>query len=109
MLKKITEEVFEELVLHSTGPVLVDFGAEWCHPCKKLDPLVEELAEEWKHRVDVYKIDVDESASIAMAYAVMGVPTLMLFNQGEITARLTGFAHKNKLKKVFETNLPPQI
>jgi len=108
MLRKITEEVFEELVLRSTRPVLVDFGAEWCHPCKKLDPLVEELAEEWKDRVDVYKIDVDESASIAMAHAVMGVPTLMLFIQGETAARLTGFAHKNKLKRVFEANLPPQ-
>ena len=64
-------------------PVLVDFGAEWCHPCKQLDPIVEELAEEWDGRVKVCKLDIDANLNTTMSLGIMGVPTLILFIDGE--------------------------
>jgi thioredoxin 1 len=78
-------------------PVLVDFTATWCGPCKMLDPIVKQLADEWQDKVKVVKLDVDENANLAMQYQVMGVPTLMLFVGGEIKQRLTGYMPKNKL------------
>jgi thioredoxin 1 len=97
----VTDATFEKEVLQASTPVLVDFGAEWCHPCRQLDPIVEELAEEWGDKVKVVKIDVDSSVSSAMAYGVMGVPTLILFSQGEDKARLSGFQNKKRLLEVF--------
>ena len=105
MLTAITEVEFEEKVLRNPRPVLVDFGAEWCHPCKRLDPLVHELAEEWEDRLDVVAFDVDQSVDITMTYQIMGVPTLMLFINGEVVERMTGFAPKKKLIKLFEPRL----
>lgn len=105
MLVAINEEEFDEKVLNSSRPVLVDFGAAWCHPCKRLDPLVHELAEEWKDRLDVVAFDVDQSVDITMKYQVMGVPTLMLFKDGKIVERMTGFAPKKRLIKLFEPHL----
>jgi thioredoxin len=77
--------------------VLVDFSAVWCGPCKMLDPIVEELASEWAGKLKVVKIDVDHSPGIAMQYQILGVPTLMLFVDGESRERITGFQPKNKI------------
>lgn len=94
---EISEEKFEVEVLQSDTPVLVDFGAVWCGPCKMLDPVVEELAEDWANKVKVVKLDIDHNPNIAMNYNVMGVPTLMLFNGGEVKERMTGFRPKQKI------------
>ncbi|MCK4801269.1 MAG: thioredoxin, partial [Anaerolineales bacterium] len=90
-LKYITEETFESDVLQSEVPVLVDFTAVWCGPCKMLSPLVAELAQEWEGKAKVYKMDVDTNQDTPIKYGVMGVPSLILFKSGEIAARITGF------------------
>jgi thioredoxin 1 len=100
-LIEVSEDTFEDEVMKATGPVLVDFGAVWCGPCKMLDPVVAELAEEWGNTVKVVKIDVDHNPSIAGKFQVMGVPTLMLFKDGEIKDRMTGFRPKPHIIKQF--------
>ncbi len=101
-LKYVEEDTFQREVLESTTPVLVDFTAVWCGPCKMLDPVVAELAEQWQDRVKVLKLDVDNNQKIAMDYRVMGVPTLILFKDGEIQERLTGYKPKKRLIKKLE-------
>ena len=104
-IQHVNEDNFQTEVLEAAQPVLVDFTAIWCSPCKMLEPVVVELAAEWADRVKVVKLDVDHNASIAMQYQVMGVPTLMLFNQGQVKERLTGF----KPKKHILSKLSPHI
>jgi len=101
-LVEVNEDNFDVEVLQSNLPVLIDFGAIWCGPCKMLDPLVEELAVEWEGRVKVVHIDIDTNQEITMQYNVMGVPTLLLLNEGEPVERITGYKPKNKLKSIFE-------
>jgi thioredoxin 1 len=107
-IPEVNEETFQEEVLSDGKPVLVDFSAVWCGPCKMLDPIVEQLAKEWADDVKVVKLDVDNSPGIAMKYQVMGVPTLMLFVAGEMRERLTGYQPKDritsKLKPHFQKN-----
>ncbi len=93
----LTDATFEPEVVEEGGVVLVDFGAEWCHPCKQLDPVVDELADDWDGRVRVMKLDIDNNVDSTMKYQVMGVPTLILFKDGEPVERLTGFMPKKKI------------
>jgi thioredoxin 1 len=104
-IQYVTEDDFQSEVLEATQPVLVDSTAVWCGPCKMLEPVVIELADEWADKVKVVKLDVDQNASVAMRYQVMGVPTLMLFNQGVVKERMTGF----KPKKQIVSKLSPHI
>ena len=101
----VTDEEFDEHVLKADTPVLIDFTAAWCGPCKMLSPVVEELAEEWQEKVEVLKLDVDSSQATAMKYGVMGVPTLILFKDGEIAERITGFRPKKHLLKTFNSHI----
>lgn len=94
---EINEGTFENEVLTAPEPVLVDFSAVWCGPCKMLDPIVEQLASEWSGKVKVVKLDVDHAPGIAMKYQVLGVPTLMLFVDGETRERITGFQPKDRI------------
>lgn len=96
-LPELTDEAFESEISGSSLPVLVDFGAEWCHPCKQLDPIVEELAAEWQGKVKVFHLDIDENTDSTMQYGVMGVPTLILFKDGEPAERMTGYAPREKI------------
>ncbi len=88
-------------MLNSDGAVLVEFTAVWCQPCKMLDPVVKDLAQDWDGRVKVFKLDVDDSPDLAMNYQVMGVPTLMLFVNGEPVQRVSGYQPKDSLKRKF--------
>lgn len=92
-----TDATIDGEIESSQVPVLVDFGAEWCHPCKKLDPIVEELAQDWHDKVKVLHLDIDENNDTTMKYQVMSVPTLLLLVEGEPVERLTGFVPKQKL------------
>jgi len=104
-LPKLSEATFEPEVLSSALPVLVDFTAVWCQPCKMLDPIVQQLAMDWVGRVKVLKLDVDENPNLAVNYQVMGVPTLMLFKQGKPVERVTGYHPKDHLIKKFDPHL----
>jgi thioredoxin 1 len=104
-LPELTDETFDTEVLQSDQPVLVDFGAEWCHPCKQLDPIVEELADDWMGQVKVVKLDIDANVETTMRFGVMGVPTLILFVDGEPTERLSGFTPKNRIVAKFSPHL----
>ncbi len=104
-LVEVNEENFKSEVLEADGPVLVDFGAVWCGPCKMLDPLVEEMAADWGDSVKVVKLDIDNNVNVAMSYQVMSVPTLMLFKNGEPVERMTGYKPKNKILDKFNPHL----
>ena len=93
----LTEVDFQSEVVKSPLPVLVDFTAAWCGPCKMLDPVVTQLAQEWAGRVKVVKLDVDENAALAVQYQVMGVPTLMLFVEGKPVQRLSSYQPKERI------------
>ena len=93
----VTESDFQTEVVGASLPVLVDFTAEWCPPCKMIEPIVKQLAGEWEGKVKVVKLDADLNPNIMMQYGVMGIPTLMLFKAGELKERMTGFMPKEKL------------
>jgi len=101
----ITEIDFESKVLESELPVLVDFTAAWCSPCKMVSPLVEELAGDWEGKANVYKMDVDSNPNLPLQYGVMGIPALLLFVNGDVATRVAGFKPKKQLLKAFESHL----
>lgn len=94
MALTITKENFDEVVLKSELPVLVDFWATWCGPCKMLTPIIEELATELEGKAVVGKINVDEQGELAMKFGVMSIPTLMVFKNGELVKKSVGFMPK---------------
>lgn len=94
---EITEANFQKEVLESTEPVLIDFWADWCTPCKMLSPLVDQIAEEYQGKIRVGKLDADANPDVVMRYNVMGLPTLMLFKGGEAVERITGYQPKDKI------------
>ena len=87
----ITEATFQEEVLDSDMPVLIDFWAEWCAPCRMIAPLVDQLAQKYSGKLRVGKVDADTNQGSLMQYGIMGIPTLMLFKNGEVAERITGF------------------
>lgn len=96
-MQYVTEADFQSEVLDSSQPVLVDFTAVWCQPCKMLEPVVKQLAQDWQGRVKVVKLDADQNPNLMVQYGVMGIPTLMLFKGGEIKERISGFQTRDKL------------
>lgn len=101
----VSGDAFEADVIQSEIPVLVDFTADWCGPCKMMAPMLAELAQEWEGKIKVLKLDVDENKDTAVGYGVMGIPTLMLFVNGEVKERLTGYKPKKILMKKFTAYL----
>lgn len=104
-IQKLSEATFQIEVLESSLPVLVDFTAVWCGPCKMLDPIVQQLAQSWEGKIKVVKLDVDDNPNLAMDYQIMGVPTLMLFKGGQPVERVTGYQPKDRLEKKFLPHL----
>jgi len=100
-IPKLTENVFETEVLKSTIPVMVDFTAIWCGPCKMLEPVVTQLSQEWGGKVKIVKLDVDDNAKLAVQYGVMGVPTLILFIDGKPVQRMSGYQPRDRIISKF--------
>lgn len=94
---KITSENFEKEVLNSEVPVLVDFFAIWCGPCKMMSPVVEELAKEMEGKAKVYKVDTDEEQNLAIKYGIMSIPTFIVFKNGEPAGKAVGMRNKEEL------------
>lgn len=95
--KEITDETFQSEVLDSDKPVLIDFWADWCGPCRMIAPHVEAIADEYSDTLVVGKVDVDSNPAIPGRYGIVGIPTLMLFKGGEVVARITGALPKDRI------------
>jgi len=93
----LTESTFDEIVNGTTEPVVVDFWAEWCGPCKTIAPILDEIADEQVGRVKITKLNVDENPSIAQRYGVMSIPTMLVFKDGEVTKSIVGSKPKATL------------
>tara|TARA_B100000029_G_scaffold334688_1_gene326798 strand:+ start:7406 stop:7741 length:336 start_codon:yes stop_codon:yes gene_type:complete len=102
---KVTDSSFEADVIKSEKPVLVDFWAEWCGPCVQIAPMLEELANEYKDSLTVAKVNIDENPETPAKYGVRGIPTLILFKNGEIAATKVGAAPKRQLSEWISTSL----
>jgi len=98
-VREIKADDFKKEVLKSDKPVLIDFWAEWCVPCKKIEPIIEELSEEFKNHVKFLRLNVDENPSIAYEYGIRGIPTLVLFKDGKPVDRIVGLTSRKELSE----------
>ena len=105
MSKHVSDDSFESDVLNAEGPVLVDFWAEWCGPCKQIAPALDELSAQMGEKVTVAKINIDENPGTPSKYGVRGIPTLMIFKNGEVAATKIGALPKNKLFEWVEQSI----
>ena len=102
LIVSLTQVNFAQQVLRSQTPVLVDFWAEWCGPCKMIAPLLDELADEYNGKIKIGKVNVDEQQSLAAQYGIRAIPTLLLFKQGQIAEQMVGAKSKRDLKGSFD-------
>jgi len=105
MPKNITDDSFATDVLKAEKPVLVDFWAEWCGPCKMIAPFVDQIADEYDGKIRVAKLDADEHPDVLMKYGILSIPTLILFKKGEPVARITGFQPKDRITNQLKPHL----
>jgi thioredoxin 1 len=105
MTKSVTDETFATDVLSSSAPVLVDFWAEWCGPCRSIAPSLEDLAKEYEGRLEIVKVNIDENPATPSQFGVRGIPTLLIFKDGKVTATQVGAAPKSALKAWIEKSL----
>ncbi|MDH3687894.1 MAG: thioredoxin TrxA [Gammaproteobacteria bacterium] len=101
----VSDDSFEEEVLKSSQPVLIDYWAEWCGPCKMIAPVLEEIAEEYSGKLRVAKLNIDENPATPPKYGIRGIPTLMLFKNGNVEATKVGAASKSQLTAFIDGNL----
>lgn len=98
----ITNAGFEQTVMGATRPVLIDFWAEWCNPCRMLSPTVDQIAEDYKDRAIVGKVNIDEEPELANRFGVMSIPTLIVFNDGNVAAKTVGVVPKTKIAAMLD-------
>ena len=101
----VDDNTFEEKVINEKTPVLVDFWAPWCGPCRAIAPILDELAEEDKGKMTIARLNVDESPQSASKYGISAIPTMLLFKEGKPVSQLVGFRPKPELKKALDENL----
>ena len=104
MAKEITDDLFEEKVINSKKPVLIDFWASWCGPCKQLAPTIDAISEELTNDIDVYKCNIDENPETPSKYAVRGIPTLILFKDGQVVDTKVGNLPKSTITQWIKDN-----
>lgn len=104
MAKNITDNNFEQEILNSNNPVLVDFWAPWCGPCKQLSPIIDELSKDMEGKITVYKCNIDENPETPSKYAVRGIPTLMIFKNGKLADSKVGSLPKSALYEWVRNN-----
>ena len=104
-IKNCNENDFENEVLKSNLPVIVDFWAEWCGPCKMLTPILEELSNEMKNEIKVVKVNLDENQDLAMKYSIRSIPTLLLFKEGHLIDTKVGLLPKNEIVTWFKSKI----
>lgn len=98
----LSDDTFEQEVLKSTSPVLVDFWAEWCGPCRTLAPVIDDLATEYAGKLKVGKLDIDANQNTALKYGIQSIPTILLFVDGEVAHKLIGLQPKSSFKKLID-------
>jgi thioredoxin 1 len=103
----LTQENFDKEVLQSATPVLVDFWAEWCGPCKMLGPILDELAGEYEGKIKIGKVNVEDAQDLAARYGIQSIPTLLLFSQGQVIEQVMGLKSKKDLKSRFDRVATP--
>ncbi len=103
--KTVTDQSFESDVLGSSGPVLVDFWAEWCGPCRMIGPALEEISNDLGDKVTVAKLNIDENPDVPARYGVRGIPTMLLFKDGQPVAQKVGAAPRSHIQQWLESNL----
>ena len=101
----VSDASFEEEVLKAAGPVLVDYWAEWCGPCKMIAPILDEIANEYTGKIKVAKLNIDENPQTPPRYGIRGIPTLMLFKDGNVEATKVGAVSKSQLTAFIDSNL----
>ncbi len=104
-VQPVTDETFEEEVLKSDKPVLVDFWAAWCAPCRMLTPIVDEVAQEFSDQAKVLNLNVDENSETSAKYNIKGIPTLLLFNGGEVKDQIVGATSKDNIARMIRSQL----
>ena len=104
-VQKFTDGNFDQSVINASTPVLVDFWAEWCGPCKRLAPTVDELASDYDGKVVVGKLNVDDNPNTAFKFSIRGIPTLLLFKGGQVVEQVVGLADKAALKKLIDRHV----
>ncbi len=105
MTKELNSSNFQSEVLDSDLPVLIDFWAPWCAPCRMITPVVEKLAEELKGKIVVGKVNVDQERNLAMQYNIMSIPNLLILKKGKVVENIVGFRPKNDLQKLLEKHI----
>lgn len=101
-IANLTQDTFSQEVLQSPTPVLVDFWAEWCGPCKMIAPVLDELADEYEGKVKIAKVNIDHEQGIAAEYGIRAIPTLLLFKGGQVAEQIVGLRSKRDLKTSFD-------
>lgn len=101
----LTDRNFSEKVQNTDGLLLVDFGADWCMPCRMIDPVLEDIAKQYEAELTIGKLDVDKNISVAQSMSVTGIPTLMFFKNGELVERLVGMQTAGALKSAIDKHL----
>jgi thioredoxin 1 len=104
-LVHVSESTFDEVVINASGPVLVDYWAEWCGPCKMIEPILHELADEYGDKLTIAKVNIDENPQVANRFKIRGIPTLMIFQDGEHQGTKVGAMTKSALKEFVDQTI----